>query len=89
MNDGRAGQDALPNNPSEIFADRDCRGNHFRDAVRAIRAIPRVVAIGMRGRDKQMRAHSNGRTSFPFLSSTAERSPARRASTRLLIVAES
>lgn len=53
INDGRAGPDALPDNPGEVFADSAYRGNHFRDAVRAKGGIPRIVATGMWGRDEQ------------------------------------
>ena len=35
VNDGKAGPDALPDNPGEVFADSAYRGNHFGDAVRA------------------------------------------------------
>ncbi|MDF0541265.1 IS5 family transposase [Sphingobium sp. H39-3-25] len=35
INDGKAGPDALPDNPGEVFADSAYRGNHFRDAARA------------------------------------------------------
>ncbi|MFC3441323.1 IS5 family transposase [Sphingobium rhizovicinum] len=53
INDGKAGPDALPDNPGEVFADSAYRGNHFRDAVRAKGGIPRIVATGMWGRDEQ------------------------------------
>ena len=52
INDGRAGPDALPDNPGEVFADSAYRGNHFRDAIRAKGGIPRIVATGMWGRDE-------------------------------------
>jgi len=52
INDGRAGPEALPDNPGEVFADSAYRGNHFRDAVRAKGGIPRIVATGMWGRDE-------------------------------------
>ena len=51
INDGKAGPDALPDNPGEVFADSAYRGSHFRDAVRAKGGIPRIVATGMWGRD--------------------------------------
>jgi IS5 family transposase len=35
INDGRAGPQALPDNPGEAFADSAYRGSHFRDAVLA------------------------------------------------------
>jgi len=52
INDGKAGPDALPDNPGEVFADRAYRGNHFRDAVLAKGGIPRIVTTGMWGRDE-------------------------------------
>lgn len=52
INDGRAGPDALPENPGEVFADSAYRGSHFRDAVRARGGVPRIVATGMWGRDE-------------------------------------
>jgi IS5 family transposase len=53
INDGRAGPNAPPDNPGEVFANSAYRGNHFRDAVRAKGGIPRIVATGMWGRDEQ------------------------------------
>ena len=35
VNDGRAGPQALSDDPGEVFADSACRGRHFGDAVRA------------------------------------------------------
>jgi transposase, IS5 family len=52
INDGKAGPDALPDNPGEVFADSAYRGNHFCDAVLIKGGIPRIVAIGMWGRDE-------------------------------------
>jgi transposase, IS5 family len=52
INDGRAGPDALPDDPGEVFADSAYRGSHFRDAVRAKGGVPRIVATGMWGRDE-------------------------------------
>jgi transposase, IS5 family len=52
INDGRAGPDALPENPGEVFADSAYRGSHFRDAVRAKGGVARIVATGMWGRDE-------------------------------------
>lgn len=52
VNDGRAGPDALPDDPGEVFADSAYRGPHFGDAVRARGGIPRVIAAGMWGRDE-------------------------------------
>lgn len=57
INDGKAGPEALPDNPGEVFADSAYRGNHFRDAVRAKGGIPRIVATGMWGRDEQETLH--------------------------------
>jgi IS5 family transposase len=52
VNDGRAGPDAVPDDPGEVFADSAYRGNHFGDAVRAKGGTPRIVATGMWGRDE-------------------------------------
>ena len=46
INDGKAGPDALPDNPGDVFADSAYRGNHFGDAVRAKGGTPRIVATG-------------------------------------------
>jgi IS5 family transposase len=35
VNDSRAGPDALPDDPGEVFADSAYRGSHFGNAVRA------------------------------------------------------
>ena len=53
VNDGRAGPDALPDDPGDVFADSAYRGSHFGDAVRAKGGTPRVVATAMWGRDEQ------------------------------------
>lgn len=53
INDGRAGPGALPDDPGEVFAYSAYRCNHFSDAVRAKRGIPRIVATGMCGSDEQ------------------------------------
>ncbi|MEO1027576.1 MAG: IS5 family transposase [Pseudomonadota bacterium] len=61
VNDGRAGPDALPDNPGEVVADSAYRGNHFSDAVLAKGGTPRVVATAMWGRDEvetQTRLHA-------------------------------
>ena len=50
--DGRAGPQALPDDPGEVFADSACRGRHLGDAVRAGGGIPRIVATGLWGRDE-------------------------------------
>ena len=52
VNDGKAGPDALPDNPGEVFADSAYRGNIFGDAVRAKGGAPRIVATGMWGCDE-------------------------------------
>ena len=53
VNDGKAGLDAVPDNPGEVFADSAYRGNHFRDAVRAKGGIPRIVATGVWARTEE------------------------------------
>ena len=53
VNDGRAGPDALPEDPGEVFADSASRGKHFGDAVRAKGGTPRIVSTAMWGRDEQ------------------------------------
>ena len=52
VNDGKAGPDALPDEPGQVFADSAYRGHHFGDAVRAKGGTPRIVATGMWGRDE-------------------------------------
>ncbi|NRP75895.1 hypothetical protein ILFOPFJJ_06819 [Ensifer psoraleae] len=52
VNDGKAGPDALPDNPGEVYADSADRGSHFGDAVRAKGGTPRVIATAMWGRDE-------------------------------------
>jgi IS5 family transposase len=53
INDGKAGPEALPDNPGEVFADSAYRGSHFRDAIPAKGGTPRIVATAMWGRDEQ------------------------------------
>jgi len=53
INDGRAGPDAVPDDPGEVFADSAYRGNHFRDAVRSKGGTLRVAATAMWGRDEK------------------------------------
>ena len=53
VNDGRAGPDALPDDPGDVFADSAYRGSHFGNAVQAKGGKPRVVATGMWGRDEK------------------------------------
>lgn len=52
VNGGRAGPDALPYDPGEVFAESAYRGSDFGDAVRARGGTPCVVATGMWGRDQ-------------------------------------
>ena len=52
VNDGRAGPDALPEEPGEVYAESAYRGAHFGNAVRAKRGSPRVAATAMWGRDE-------------------------------------
>ena len=52
INDGRAGPDALPDNPGDVYADSAYRGNHFGQAVRAKGGTPRIIANDMWGRDE-------------------------------------
>jgi IS5 family transposase len=52
VNDGRAGPEALPDDPGEVFADSAYRGQHFSDAVRAKGGRPRVAVTAMWGRDE-------------------------------------
>jgi IS5 family transposase len=53
INDGKAGPEALPDDPGEVFADSAYRGAHFCNAVLAKGGVPRIVATGMWGRDEQ------------------------------------
>ena len=53
VNDGRAGEAALPDDPGEVFADSACRGAPFREAVQARGGTPRVVLTAMWGRDER------------------------------------
>jgi len=53
VNDGRAGPDALPDDPGEVFADSAYRGSHFGGAVRAKGGTPRVLLTAMWGRDER------------------------------------
>lgn len=52
VHDGRAGPEALPDDPGEVFADSAYRGPHFGDAVRAKGGTPRVVATAVWARDQ-------------------------------------
>ena len=53
VNDGRAGPDAVPDDPGDVFADSAYRGSHFGNAVRAKGGTPRVILTAMWGRDEQ------------------------------------
>jgi IS5 family transposase len=53
VNDGRAGPDALPEDPGDVFADSAYRGSHFGGAVRAKGGTPRVILTAMWGRDER------------------------------------
>ena len=52
VNDGRAGPDALPDDPGVVFADSAYQGYRFGDAVRDKGGTPRIFATGMWGRDE-------------------------------------
>lgn len=52
INDGKAGPDALPETPGNVYADSAYRGDHFAKAVIAKGGTPHVVATGMWGRDE-------------------------------------
>jgi transposase, IS5 family len=52
VNDGKAGPQALPDEPGEVFADSAYRGRTFREAVRARGGSLRVAVTGMWGRDE-------------------------------------
>jgi IS5 family transposase len=49
---GKAGPDALPDEPDEVFADSAYRGQIFREAVRDKGGSLRVALTGMWGRDE-------------------------------------
>ncbi len=53
VNDGKAGPEALPDDPGEVFADSAYRGDHFRKAVQAKGGTPRVIATDMWGEDTE------------------------------------
>ncbi len=52
VNDGKAGHDALPADPGDVFADSAYRGACFREAVRSKGGTPLIVATHMWGRDE-------------------------------------
>ena len=53
VHDGKAGGEALPDDPGEVFADSAYRGETFRAAVHAKGGTPRIVATQIWGRDVQ------------------------------------
>ena len=53
VNDGKAGPQALPDDPGDVLADSAYRGRHFGNAVRAKGGTPRIVATGMWGRGEK------------------------------------
>jgi IS5 family transposase len=52
-NDGRAGGEALPDNPGEVYAGSAYRGPSFARAVKARGGVPRVAVTGIWGRDEE------------------------------------
>ena len=52
VNDGKAGPQALPEEPGAVFADSAYHGKTFRDAVQTKGGSLRVAATGMWGRDE-------------------------------------
>lgn len=52
VNDGKAGPDALPDEPGGVFADSAYRGKTFREVVRVRGGSLRVAVTGMWGRDE-------------------------------------
>jgi IS5 family transposase len=50
VNDGRAGGEALPENPGDVYADSAYRGSMFASAVQAKGGRPHVVQTGVWGR---------------------------------------
>jgi len=53
VNDGKAGPQALPDDPGDVLADSAYRGAHFGNAVRAKGGTPRIAATSMWGRDEK------------------------------------
>jgi transposase, IS5 family len=47
VHDGRAGGDAVPENPGDVYADSAYRGQVFGSAVRARGGTPRIALIAM------------------------------------------
>jgi len=52
-NDGKAGPDAVPDDPGDVFADSAYRGPIFRDAVKAKGGVPRIAATAVWARDEE------------------------------------
>ena len=50
VHDGRAGGDALPDNPGQVYADSAYRGEAFGSAVRARGGTPRIALTAMWGK---------------------------------------
>jgi IS5 family transposase len=50
VNDGRAGGEALPDDPGDVYADSAYRGTAFASAVQSKGGCPRVVQTGVWGR---------------------------------------
>lgn len=50
VHDGRAGGEALPDNPGDVYADSAYRGQVFGSAVRARGGTPRIALIAMWGK---------------------------------------
>ena len=70
INDGKAGPDALPDNPGDVYADSAYRGDHFGNAViarggrAAIHSLATLQSLTFPG----VRSRTHGR---PFSSQTA------------------
>lgn len=47
VNDGKAGPEALPGTPGDVFVGSAYQGRHFNDAIRAKGGTPRIVASGV------------------------------------------
>ncbi|WP_126174371.1 IS5 family transposase [Altericroceibacterium xinjiangense] len=53
VNDGRAGPEALPDDPGEVFADSAYRGSHFGSAILAKGGVPRIVTTSVWARSER------------------------------------
>jgi len=62
INDGKAGPEALPENPGEVFADSACRGNHFAMLYWPKAAFPESSppAFGRAPKKKLRQGFTNG-----------------------------